>query len=204
VPQRPKRIWRHDHARSSHRITKQPDHHPACTAGGGTGQGNPRRLVWNSTSADRERQARDAPWSCGNQPAYHGMINRRSVPAPTAHARISEMRPGEKEPDGILRPDPLKTDMTTSLTARSQGLPVPPCAVLKPQGQAATPAQPRFVFRPVLDLERHFRNVVAAIGVVDDRRCVCAASGGQDQGCECHSTSPWSECTNATAMTSRS
>ena len=25
-----------------HRLTKQPDHHPACTAEGGTGQGNPR------------------------------------------------------------------------------------------------------------------------------------------------------------------
>jgi hypothetical protein len=29
----------------------------------------------------RQRQARDAPWSCGNQPAYHSMINRRTVPA---------------------------------------------------------------------------------------------------------------------------
>jgi hypothetical protein len=25
--------------------------------------------------------ARDVSWSCGNQPAHHGMINRRSVPA---------------------------------------------------------------------------------------------------------------------------
>jgi hypothetical protein len=33
------------------------------------------------TSDDRQRQARDAPWSCGNQSAYHSMINRRSVPA---------------------------------------------------------------------------------------------------------------------------
>jgi hypothetical protein len=81
-----------------------------------------------------------------------------------------------------LHLEPLKTDMTTSLTARSQGLPVPPCAVIEPQGQAASPAQPRFVFRPVLDLERHFRNVVATIGVVGDRRCVRAASGDQDQG----------------------
>jgi hypothetical protein len=120
-----------------HRLKGAPDsqiadHHPACTAGGGTCQGNPRRLAWNSTSACRERQARDAPWSCGNQPADHSMINRRLVPPPTAHARISEMQPGEKEPDGILRPDPLKTDMTASLVARSKGLPVVQCRVLDP------------------------------------------------------------------------
>ena len=27
---------------SFHRLTEQPDHHLACTAEGGTGQGNPR------------------------------------------------------------------------------------------------------------------------------------------------------------------
>jgi hypothetical protein len=43
------------------------------------------------------------------------MINRRSVPPPTAHACISEIQPEENEPDGILRPDPLKTDMTAGL-----------------------------------------------------------------------------------------
>jgi hypothetical protein len=31
------------------------------------------------------------------------------------HACISEIQPEEKEPDGFLRPDPLKTDMTASL-----------------------------------------------------------------------------------------
>ena len=40
-----------------------------------------RRNAWNATSVKRRRQARDAPWSCGNQPAYHSMINRRSVAA---------------------------------------------------------------------------------------------------------------------------
>jgi hypothetical protein len=40
-----------------------------CRAGRGrTGQGNPRGSVWNTTSVRRKRQARDAPWSCGNQP----------------------------------------------------------------------------------------------------------------------------------------
>jgi transposase len=63
------------------RLTQQQGRHPACTAEGGTGQGNPRCSVWNPTSATRQRQARDASWSCGNQPAYHSMINRRSVPA---------------------------------------------------------------------------------------------------------------------------
>src|SRR3954471_12940199 len=41
----------------------------------------PNTAAANATSACRQRQARDAAWSCGNQPAYHSMINRRSVPA---------------------------------------------------------------------------------------------------------------------------
>ena len=43
VPHRLKRADGDDRARSSHRLTKPPDHHPACTAEGGTGQGNPRQ-----------------------------------------------------------------------------------------------------------------------------------------------------------------
>jgi hypothetical protein len=100
------------------------------------------------------------------------MINRRSVPAPTAHACISEIQPGEKEPDGILCPDSLKTDMTASLTTLSTGLPMFQRCVLDPQSQTAASAQPGLILRPVLHLERHLRNVVAAIGVVFVRhRC---------------------------------
>ena len=50
----------------------------------------------NATSVPRQRQARDEPWSCGNQPAYHSMINRRSVPPSTAHASSDKGQPGEK------------------------------------------------------------------------------------------------------------
>jgi hypothetical protein len=45
----------------------------------------------------RQRQARDAPWSCGNQPAYHSMINRRSVPALHRACLHLKKQPG-KEP----------------------------------------------------------------------------------------------------------
>jgi hypothetical protein len=33
------------------------------------------------TFVSRQRQARDEAWSCGNQPTYHSLIHRRSVPA---------------------------------------------------------------------------------------------------------------------------
>src|SRR5208283_1956697 len=52
-----------DRATSFHRLTKPPDHHPACTAEGGTGQGNPRhrlgtRLPW---------------WDRGRPATHHGL-----------------------------------------------------------------------------------------------------------------------------------
>ena len=65
----------------------------------------------------RQRQARDAPWSCGNQPAYHSMINRRSVPALHRACLHQTTATGNKTPGGILRPEPLKTDMTAVQTA---------------------------------------------------------------------------------------
>src|ERR1700730_17209656 len=43
--------------------------------GGRDRSGRSSISAWNSTSAPRQRQARDAPWSCGNQPAYHSMIS---------------------------------------------------------------------------------------------------------------------------------
>jgi len=61
------------------------------------------------------RQARDAAWSCGNQPAYHSMINRRSVPALHRACLHQRNRPVRKEPGGIWRPCPLKTEMTAFL-----------------------------------------------------------------------------------------
>ena len=60
----------------------------------------------------------------------------------------------------------IAASLYRSLTARSKGLPVVQCRVLNPQRQAAAPTQPRLVFRPVLHLERHFRDVVTAIVVV--------------------------------------
>jgi hypothetical protein len=68
--------------------------------------------IWNATSDGRQRQARDAPWYCGNQPAYHSMINGRSVPALHRACLHQRNQSGGKEPGGILRPEPLKTDMT--------------------------------------------------------------------------------------------
>src|SRR5208337_3467503 len=38
---------------------------------------------------------RDAPWSCGNQPAYHSMINRRSVPALHRACLHQRQQPGQ-------------------------------------------------------------------------------------------------------------
>jgi len=60
----------------------------------------------------RQRQARDASWSCGNQPAYHSMINRRSVAAlhrACLHRNINRKQP---TPDANLCASLLKTDMT--------------------------------------------------------------------------------------------
>ena len=44
--------------------------------------------------------------------------------------------------------------------------PSPMWFVLDPQSQAAEPAQPRYIRRPVLHLELHLRDVVTAIDVV--------------------------------------
>jgi hypothetical protein len=56
-------------------------------------EGLDAEAVWRQTAAvlaDGYGHAPiDAPWSCGNQSAYHSMINRRSVPPFTAHASIS-------------------------------------------------------------------------------------------------------------------
>ncbi len=82
----------------------------------GGGRGSVRAILdktlGTQTSAKRQRQARDAPWSCGNQPAYHSMINRRLVPALHRACLHQRDQPGRKEPGGIWRPCPLKTDMT--------------------------------------------------------------------------------------------
>ena len=49
------------------------------------------------------------------------MINRRSVPALHRACLHQRNQPGRKKPDGILRPGPLKTDMTAArLHMRSQ------------------------------------------------------------------------------------
>jgi hypothetical protein len=63
----------------------------------------------------RKRQARDAPWSCGNQLAHHSMINRRSVTALHRACLHLIHEPEQRKPDGILHPKPLKTDMTDGL-----------------------------------------------------------------------------------------
>jgi hypothetical protein len=87
--------------------------------GGGTGQGNPRTPVWNATSVRRQRQARDAPWSCGNQSAYHSMINRRSVPALHRACLHQRNQPEVKAPNVDLRPSLLKKDMTTGVAGQA-------------------------------------------------------------------------------------
>src|SRR4051812_50034648 len=43
------------------------------------------------------------------------MINRRSVPAPHRACLHQQNQPGRREPGGIWRPCPLKTDMTTGV-----------------------------------------------------------------------------------------
>jgi hypothetical protein len=81
--------------------------------GGRNRSGQSSALVWNATSDVRQRQARDAPWSCGNQAAYHSMINRHSVPALHRACLHLIHQPERRKPDEILHPKPLKTDMTT-------------------------------------------------------------------------------------------
>jgi hypothetical protein len=80
--------------------------------GGRDGQGNPRYPDWNAISdIEKEAQARDAPWSCGNQPAYHSMINRRSVPA--LHRACLHHRWQPKHDSGWdFTSGTLETDMT--------------------------------------------------------------------------------------------
>ena len=53
-----------------------------------------------------------------------------------------------------------------SLPAGSDGLPAFQRCVLDPQGEAAPSAQARLVGWPVPYLERHLRDVVAAVGIV--------------------------------------
>jgi hypothetical protein len=60
----------------------------------------------------------------------------------------------------------MAASMHPNLPARSSGLPAFQRYILDPQRQAASPAQARFVGRPILHLERHLRDVVTAGGVV--------------------------------------
>jgi len=62
------------------------------------------------------------------------------------------------------------------LTTWPKGLPAVQSGLLDPQREAATPAQPCLIGRPVLHLERHLWDVVTAIDVVLVRH-----RGGQDQ-----------------------
>src|SRR5208283_4663246 len=67
---------------------------------------------------DRGRPATH-PWSCGNQPAYHSMINRRSVPALHRACLHQQNKPEVKAPDVNLRPSLLKTDMTAGVASEA-------------------------------------------------------------------------------------
>jgi hypothetical protein len=120
----------------------------------------------------RQRQARDAPWSCGNQPAHHSMIDRRSVPALHRACLHQRNQPGGKEPGGFLCPDSLKTDMTMRLAARrGPRLRSPRLDRLvgKPNSQAASPLQCRVVLCPVRDPIPRLGNVVTVFSVVFER-----------------------------------
>src|SRR5208283_6219347 len=64
---------------------------------------------------------RDAPWSCGNRPAYHSMIHRRSVPALHRACLHQRRQPEVKAPDVNLRPSLLKTDMTVACDRMAGG-----------------------------------------------------------------------------------
>ena len=89
-PHRPERPWLHDSSASTARLIKAVGA-IGMRGGGRNRSGQPSASAWNATSARRQRQARDETWSCGNQPAYHSMINRRSVTALTARACISKV-----------------------------------------------------------------------------------------------------------------
>ena len=53
-----------------------------------------------------------------------------------------------------------------SLTIWPDTLPLAQCILFNPQRQAAAPTQIRFIFRPVLHLEGHFRNMMTPGGIV--------------------------------------
>jgi hypothetical protein len=70
------------------------------------------------------RRHRRTPGSGAAHRLSRHIILRSSSPAgppSTAHACIREIQPGRKEPDGILRPDSLKTDMTAGLAGEVGG-----------------------------------------------------------------------------------
>src|ERR1700739_181149 len=94
--------------------------------GGGRDRSGPSSTrFWNTTSEGRQRQARDEPWSCGNQPAYHSMINRRSVPALHRACLHQRNQPEGKKSAGCeFTFKPLKTDMTAvQIAAAGAALP---------------------------------------------------------------------------------
>jgi hypothetical protein len=90
-------VRRHDGTGSFRRLSA-----PAGIASGMHGGGRePVRATLearlrNRTSATRQRQARDASWSWGNQSSHHSMINRRSVPALLRACLHREIQPGCK------------------------------------------------------------------------------------------------------------
>jgi hypothetical protein len=56
--------------------------------------------------------------------------------------------------------------LITDLPTRPCALPLCQCSLFYPQSQAAKPPESRFICWPVLHLELHLRNVMAAVGVV--------------------------------------
>jgi hypothetical protein len=89
-----------------HRLTEQPDQYPTCTAEGGPAKAMLVVQPWNSTSVRRQMQVRDVRWFCGNQSAYHSMINRRSG-HPPPRMPASERQP-EQESGWTLAPRTLE------------------------------------------------------------------------------------------------
>ena len=86
--------------------------------GGGRDRSGKRILdktAWNTTSVGRQRQARDAPWSCGNQlrviRSQHDQPSLSARPPPRMPASSRNNREKKTWVEFRVR-DPLKTDMT--------------------------------------------------------------------------------------------
>jgi hypothetical protein len=77
--------------------------------------------AWNAASDGRQRQARDAKWPCGNQPAYHSMINRRSMPRPPPCMPASHPSAGTEKAGWHFASEGLENGHDSSLPLRNLG-----------------------------------------------------------------------------------